>query len=342
MPRRAATEARRAEDEGWDGLGFNDNQCLTGDPLIEMALAAAATERLKVTTAVTNPVTRHPAVMASALGTIQVESNGRAEVGIARGDSALAYLGLAPVPPTLLERYVTRLQGYLRGDEVPFDVEGDGRGQVLSAEVLGYVDRPRASTLRWLARFESAKVPVEVAASGPRVLAIAGRTADRVLLAVGTDPKRVAWAKDVVRNARGAGGLDPAGIAFGANIPIVVHPDRETARRAVAPTVTGTARFAAMQRSYVGSLRLEQLDAVRKAYDMNQHGRSGSPQAGILEADVIDAFSIAGPVSYCVERLVELRELGITKFHLRGAPSGDDIAEPSRALLVKEVLPAVR
>ena len=73
--------AREAEENGWDGLVFADTQNLSGDPYTGLSLAAKATERLKLGTGVTNPVTRHPAVTASAIMTVQVESDGRAELG---------------------------------------------------------------------------------------------------------------------------------------------------------------------------------------------------------------------------------------------------------------------
>ena len=128
LPRSTVRQARRAEDEGWDGLGVVDSQNLAADPYAELALAASATSRIRVGTAVTNPVTRHPAVTAAAIATVHAESDGRAVLGIGRGDSSLAHLGLSPAPPAVFARYLERLQGYLRGDEVPFDVEVDAAG----------------------------------------------------------------------------------------------------------------------------------------------------------------------------------------------------------------------
>lgn len=172
MPRSTVKQAKRAEDEGWDGIGLVDSQNLAGDPYIELALAANATEQIRLGTAVTNPLTRHPAAMATAIATVQAESDGRAVLGIGRGDSALAHLGLAPAPVPTFERYLARLQGYLRGDDVPFDVELDGGGEVKAADALHMASGPQASRLRWL-RDGFVKVPVDVAATGPKVIAAA-------------------------------------------------------------------------------------------------------------------------------------------------------------------------
>ena len=60
--RKSAEYARKAEEAGWHGIGFLDNQNLCGDIYVSMALAASATERIQLSTDVTNPATRHPAV----------------------------------------------------------------------------------------------------------------------------------------------------------------------------------------------------------------------------------------------------------------------------------------
>ena len=60
----AVERARRAEAAGWHGITFTDSQNLVGDPFVAVALAAAATDRLRFATAVTNAFTRHPAALA--------------------------------------------------------------------------------------------------------------------------------------------------------------------------------------------------------------------------------------------------------------------------------------
>jgi len=352
IPGATVRAARRAEDEGWDGLGLVDSQNLAGDPFVELALAAAATTRLRVGTAVTNPVTRHPAATAAAIATVQAESAGRALLGIGRGDSALAHLGLAPAPLPVFSRYLERLQGYLRGDEVPFDVAGDGAGAVASSASLGLAGGPTASRLRWLrgdaeAGPGSVKVDVDVAATGPRVIALGARVAERVTLAVGADATRVGWGIEVARAARTDAGLDPDTLGLGAYVPVLVHGDRARARAAIAGGVASFARFSVLHGQVAGPVTERQrsvLEAVHDTYDMDRHFTFGSPQSRELTDEVIDSFGVAGPAAYCVERLGELVELGLTKiFVMMGAGGLDaDARRESRRLLVEEVLPALR
>ena len=339
LPRSTVRQARQAEDEGWTGLGLVDSQNLAGDPFVELALAADATSTLQLATAVTNPVTRHPAVMATAIATVQGESGGRAVLGIGRGDSALAHLGLAPAPVPVFERFLERLQGYLRGDEVDFDVEVDGRGEVRSSSALGMAGGPASSRLRWLRR-EQAKVPVDVAATGPKVIAAGARHAERVTLAVGIASERISWAVSLARSVR-------ADVELGAYVPVLVHPDRSEARQLIAGAVGSYARFSVMHGTVAGPVpdeQRERLEAVHDAYDMGAHFSHGSPQSQELDDGVIDAFGIAGPPGYCVDKLLELESLGIRRVFVMGAGIGLDREEAaaSRGRLVSEVLPAVR
>jgi 5,10-methylenetetrahydromethanopterin reductase len=344
IPGLTVRQARRAEDEGWDGIGLVDSQNLAGDTYVELALAASVTTRLGLATAVTNPVTRHPAAAAAAIATVQAESGGRAVLGIGRGDSALAHLGLSPAPVDVFRRYLDRLQGYLRGDDVAFAPEDqDG---VASVDALGLAGGPDTSRLRWL-RSGAPKVPVDVAATGPKVIAVGAVLADRVTFAVGADAARMRWAVESARTAREGAGLPPDELRLGAYVPVHVHPDRARARTMISGGVASFARFSVMHGRVVGPLDeagQRTLTAVHDSYDMERHFSHGSPQSAALTDDVIDRFGVAGPPSYCAERLGELVELGLSKLFLLGGGFGldRDEAEASRRLLVDEVLPALR
>ncbi len=50
----------------------------------ELGVLTRATSRLGLGTGVTNPLTRHPAVTAAAIATVQLESGGRAVLGLGR------------------------------------------------------------------------------------------------------------------------------------------------------------------------------------------------------------------------------------------------------------------
>src|SRR3954465_13864245 len=265
LPKVAVRQAERAEAAGWDGLALVDSQNLAGDCYIGLALAAHATSKLRLATGVTNPFTRHPAVTASAIATVQGESDGRAVLGIDRGDSSLAHVGLAPAPVAVFERYVSQVQRYLRGEDVPLDEAGAAAntGTVPSVEELHLAGAPDASRLHWL-RSNQPKVPVAGAAPGPKVIGVGGRHADRVTFAVGADPERVAWAIDTFRSARTAADHgDPAGsVELGAYVNVVCPPARDGARQLGRGGLTSFARFSVMHGTPTGPVAGETAEVL--------------------------------------------------------------------------------
>jgi 5,10-methylenetetrahydromethanopterin reductase len=345
-PRATARVAREREAAGWDGLLVVDSQNLSGDPYVALAMAATATSRLGLGTGVTNSVTRHAAVTACSIASVQRLSGGRAVLGIGRGDSALAHLGRGPSRLAPFERYLRQLQAYLRGEAVPFDDIDIPTAVAPPMSELELADAPPASRIGWIADGGD-KVPVEVAASGQRVIAIAARHADRVMFALGADEERIAWGIDLARTTRREAGLDPDGIAFGAYVPCGCHTDVTTARDLIRGSLTTHARFSVMHGSASGPVSDSDravLQDLRDAYDMRAHTRGDSRQAGVLTEAFIDRFAIAGPPDHCIARLRQLAALGLDKVALSGSMRGVSQADAatSQQLMEAEVLPAMR
>jgi 5,10-methylenetetrahydromethanopterin reductase len=320
-------QAERAEAAGWDGITFTDSQNLIGDPFVAVALAAEATERLRFGTGVTNAYTRHPAALATVAATVQETSGGRFVLGIGRGDTALFHLGLAPMPVDRFAALIADLQTYLANGTV--DCDG------------------RPSRLQWLDRARQPKVPLDVAASGPRVIALSAGIAERVTLAIGADPERVAWAVDLARTAAVERGRDPATISFGAYVTVGCDRDPDAGRSLISGAVSAFAHFSAMPGSTGAGLAPQDravVAEVGRRYDSNVHLRNSADHNAVLTADFVDRFAIVGPPEHCVERLRELAGLGIERFVITGASIG---AEPEAAraadrLITGEVLPALR
>jgi 5,10-methylenetetrahydromethanopterin reductase len=322
---RAAELARMAERDGWDGLAFTDSQNLGGDTFAALAIAAQVTERITLATGATNPATRHPAVVASAIATIQVESHGRAFLGIARGDSALAYIGQQPMPLADFAVALRRVQAYLRGEAV---------------ECNGF-----ASQIQWLAAAHVARPLMSVAATGPKVIRIAAGVADAITFSVGADPERVRSCIALARQARAQAGLPP--LRLGAYINAVAHPDVAVARELVRGRLGVYARFSTMSRSVLDALpepdRRVAEDLVSR-YDMQSHAASGARHEAALADDFVDRFGIVGPSEHVAERLSRLVALGLDHVvivgHSRNTPP-EIFAESSRRF-GQEVIPAVK
>lgn len=344
-PRSAARRAASLEAAGWRGVGVTDSQNLAGDAWVALTAAAGATSTLGLGTAVTNPITRHPAVTAAAAASLAVIAGDRVSVGIGRGDSALAHLGRAPASVAVLERYLVALRRYLRGEEVAFDELGFHETLAPDVATLGLADSPEVSRLAWL-RPGDPVVPVEVAATGVKVIAAAARSADRILFALGAGVDRLAWGLEVARQARVDAGLDPEELAYGAYVNLAAHRDVATARRLVAGGLSTFARFSVMHGSVSGPVDDEQRDVLERLhdrYDMTRHTSSDSEQAQVLTDAFIDGYAIVGPPEHCIERLQALAALGISKVVVIGPGAGADRDEARLAerTVAEEVLPAL-
>ncbi len=321
-PRGSADFGRRAEAAGWHGMLVVDSQNLSGDSYVALAMAASVTERLGLGTGVTNNATRHPAVTASAIASIQKISGGRACLGIGRGDSALAHLGSAPARLRPFERYIEHLQTYLSGGAVALAESAVDPAIAPPVDDLGLADTPAQSRIQWLAGTTDAdKVPVEVAATGPKVIGIGARHAERIMFTLGADPERLAWGIETAKAAAAAHGRDPESLSFGAYVNLACHPDPGTARNLVRGGLTTFARFSVMHGDISGPVDEGQsrvLHALHDRYDMNRHTRADSQQAEVLTPGFIDRYAIAGDPDTVLGRIEALAGLGLDKLAVSG------------------------
>ncbi len=320
-------QAERAEQNGWDGITFTDSQNLVGDPFVAVALAAAATDRLRFATAVTNAFTRHPAALANVAATVQETSGGRFVLGIGRGDTALFHLGRKPQKVDDFIANVTDVQTYLAKGTVDCD---------------GYPSR-----MLWLDRARQPKVPLDIAASGPRVIDFSATICEHVTLAVGADEQRVEWALDRARAAARAAGRDPDEISFGAFVNVGCHPDLDAARALISGAVAAFAHFSSMPGSTGAGLAEGDRDVVAEVgrrYNSLEHLSNHAAHTEPLTAEFVDRFAVVGPPAVVVDRIQRLAEMGVDRFVLTGASFGSDRehARTAEQLMVNEVIPALR
>jgi 5,10-methylenetetrahydromethanopterin reductase len=316
-----------ADRDGWDGITFTDSQNLVGDPFVAIALGGRVSDRLQFMTGVSNPATRHPAALATVAATVQETTGGRMTLGLGRGDTALFHLGRHPMPLADFFARTEELHTYLQRGVVDID---------------GY-----PSELRWLARAQQPAVPVDIAASGPKVIAFAARTVERITFAVGADPNRMAWAIDLARTAMKEAGRADDAVGFGAYVTVACHPDLAKGRELVRGSVAAFAHFSAMPGSTGAGLdeRDRELVAeVGRSYDSNLHLVNSAAHANVLPDEFTDRFAVIGDVATCTSRLQELVGLGLDRLVVTGPSFGANREDAGvhRELVVNELLPALR
>jgi 5,10-methylenetetrahydromethanopterin reductase len=265
-------------------------------------------------------------VTAASIATVQTESAGRATLGIGRGDSSLAHLGLPAATVRETERYVISVQSYLDGRAEP-----DGS----------------TSPLFWVLNAERLKVPVDVAATGPRMIAVGARWAERVTVNVGAIPERVQWACALAQRRAREDRRLPAPLSMGAYLVVAVHPDPSVARDLARGPLAAYAHFSGMTEA--AAAQLDETDrsvvrAVATDYDLRFHGRKEGRHAAHLDNRFITRYGVVGSPPHCAARLAELADIGLERLLVVEGLDPSQPEEQRRAhdLLVREVMPAVR
>jgi probable F420-dependent oxidoreductase len=308
-----------AEQNGFSHAWMWDSHVLWQDPYPIFALMAAGTERIHLGTCVTNPVTRDPTVTASAMATLNEISGGRMEMGIGRGDSAQRVLGRGPVTVAHLEHACRMIRDLAEGRAVDLD----------GTEVQ----------LKWS---EGHRLPVWVAAYGPKALHCAGRVADGVILQL-ADPFIIEWSLRYLREGAEEAGRDPADIKVMAAAPAYLSDDLAHARDQVRwfPALVSNHVVDLVKRYSEGELpdALTDYIAAREGYDYAHHGRAGSDNAEFVTDEVVDRFCVIGGPDQVRARLGELRDLGVDQFNIYS------MVDDPRAVITgfgSEIIPAFR
>jgi probable F420-dependent oxidoreductase len=294
--------AKQAENYGFTHVWTFDSHLLWQEPFVVFSQILSATHRVKVGPMVTNPATRDWTVTASLFATLNDMFGNRTVCGIGRGDSAVRVINGKPVTLATLRESIGVIRGLANGEEV--DYKGN---QV---------------RFPWGA---SSRLPIWVAAYGPMALALTGEIADGFILQV-ADPEIVAWSINAVRTAAEAAGRDPASVTICVAAPAyVTDGTAENLQRG-----RDQCRwFGGMVGNHVADIvarygadgaavpkALSDYIAGRQGYDYNAHGKAGAEHTDFVPDEIIDRFALIGPVEHQVERLEQMRAMGVDQFAL--------------------------
>jgi 5,10-methylenetetrahydromethanopterin reductase len=282
-----------------EGLGFHhlwltDSSLHARNCYSYLTLAAAHSSRLRLGTAVTNPLTRHPAITAAAAATVDEVSGGRMILGIGAGDRPLLALGLRPAPLAALEAAVAGIRSLWRGEHV------DLRSGAFTMA---------GAHLRFGAR---AGIPVFISASGPKTLELAGRIADGVILLVGLFPEALEWAiAQVASGAEAAGRPRPhiAVFAYGA------ISDDEEAAVASARSIAAWFPQTAPAICDLAGLSRELVAVVRAGYSGGEF-QEAAAAARLLPGSFVRKVALAGNQAHAAGQIRAALAAGADSVHV--------------------------
>lgn len=223
-------QAQRAEADGFSALWYAS--AVAGDPLVAMAIAGRSTSSIELGTAVLQTYPCHPLLQANRVAAA-ANAMGRPGLTLGLGPShapvvrdvlGLSYTHVAQNT----EEYLDILTALLHGADV--DMTGahwslHSQGRMVEVEH---------------------RVPVLLAALGPKMVRVAGRHADGVVLwMAGAKAIEERIAPALIDEAARSGRTAPRIVA---GLPVAVHVDISEARDAVAATSEGYAGMPNYQR----------------------------------------------------------------------------------------------
>lgn len=307
----------KAEQLGFDGVWLADSHSVFRDAYALLAALSLKTTTLKLGTAVTHPVTRHPAVMANSWSTLDELSNGRGILGIGIGESAVFNLGLRPEKLAVFEEKVNAIRALIEGQTIEY--QGT---EIKSA-------------------WSNTKVPIIMACSGPKSLQLGGKIADGVLYQVGANPDFHRYALENIRKGAEAAGRDFNELKIYSRLACSISEDREAARNAVkgyCSVAAGTTYKTVPQQYFTDSL-YQQLKDFKDNYDYAEHGSNAAGHAKWLTDDIIDAVSVSGTPEEAIPRIQEIADMGINGFVV---PFAQPDPTPYLELFAKQVMPKIQ
>ncbi|KAA5834513.1 TIGR03842 family LLM class F420-dependent oxidoreductase [Saccharopolyspora hirsuta] len=311
---------RRAEELGFSHGWTFDSCVLWQEPFVVHSQILAATERLRVGTMVTNPVTRDWTVTASTFATLNDMFGPRTVCGIGRGDSAVRVTGGHPTTLATLEQAMHVIKELAEGREV---------------QLHGTPVR-----LPWV---RDGHLPVWMGAYGPKALELVGRQADGFILQL-ADPYLTRWMVDHVRQAAREAGRDPASITVCVAAPAYVGEDlahaREQCRWFGGMVGNHVADLVARYGDAAAAVPTELTDYIkeREGYDYSHHGRAGNRSTDFVPDEIVDRFCLLGTPEQHVAKLRELRDAGVDQFAIYAMHDAIDTTVDTYG---EQIIPAV-
>ena len=278
--------AKVTEELGYSHIWVGDSHLIWREAYVNMAAMVLNTTKVKLGTGVTNPLTRHPSVLASAYATLEEYSPGRMIVGIGLGDSSVETMGMKPSTLANFEKSLEQMRELFAGKEA----------QLPSGKI--HLLHPCKD-----------KVPIYIAASGPKMLELSGRIADGIIVLVGVADEYIAHAKEKIAAGAKAAGRKLEDINLVLWVPCAVSDTALRQRTRSKPMSPASSRI----RCPTCSIRNEQkvLEEIRKTYDYYHHMDQQANHAEVIPDWLVDKFAIAGTVDQCRAQIERIKKTGI-------------------------------
>lgn len=300
--------AADVERRGFDRLYVPDSQTLWRDAFLTLYAAALRTSTLGLSTAVSNVVTRHPSVVAGLVRSIDEVAPGRFTLGLGVGHSSIEPIGLRPSTGAELRAGVEQVRRLVRGEEVAY---GPATARLRDPRTDG--------------------VPVQIAATGPKNLRLAGEIADGVIMLSGVGEAPLRRAIEHVHDGARAAGRDPEALQVTVSAHAMVTDDLERDARILKPVVATLASRGGRNALLAAGIDVEAPAEVPEVSPDLIHAEDWDLAVEVSSRWVTDADAVVFAREFCLfgtaeeirDRLEVVRGVGVTDVFLQHVGSWD-------------------
>lgn len=307
-----------AEKQGFNNLWVTDH---FGNRNVYVSLATAAMFTNKITfgTGVTNPWMVNPVITAQAIATLNELAPGRVVLGMGAGDkTALEAVGVEMGKPmAAVKESIDIFRKITAGENVAY------QGEVF-----------KTAGAKFNFKIKN-KIPVYVGAQGPKMLEMAGKIGDGILVNA-SHPSDIGFAIKTASEGIKQAGKKPEDVDIAAYASFSVSDDLKKAIKAATPVVAFIVAGSAPPVLEKHGINPGKADEIRAALKVGNF-----PAAiGAVTPNMIDAFSICGTPEACIAKIAELKKIGIGQF-VCGSPIGPNVKQ-AIDIVGEKIIPAFK
>jgi 5,10-methylenetetrahydromethanopterin reductase len=290
-----------AENLGYDHFWVSDSSLHSYYVYSYLTLAAVNTSRIKLGTNCTHPLSVHPAVTINAMATTNQIANGRAILGIGSGGGPVGELGYRAQGAKVkeVEDMVTIAKRLFKGERVDYHGREFEINDAVLMFGLGECDPPQ----------------VYVTASGPRMLEMAGRVADGVLMCCGASTEGLEFALAQVRKGAESAGrsLDEIDLAW--HVFGTFEPDPVKAHRVGAEGCSFLVNWFPIYCELSG-ISADSVAAIKEAYVGARHFTEAHSAHALVTGQMVEKLTVSGDAKVWNKFLDLARQAGISHVEL--------------------------
>jgi 5,10-methylenetetrahydromethanopterin reductase len=291
---------------------------------VSLSAIAAATSKISLGPGVSDPYTRHPAMTAASIATLDELSAGRAVLGLGTGGQGFRELGIErKLPVAALRETVEIVRALWRGEQVEYE------GKVVSLNGGELTFQPMRD-----------RVPIYFATHGAQVSKLAGKLADGVLIANTLEPRMLSFYMDRIEEGMSSVGRNLSSFDFGLRIEACISSDYEAAfavmRRRMASRLIGQYPHWDYLKELGITLPPEFIEiAAKKDQSLTDQA------ASVMPREVVEYTVLAGDAQRVAEQLARVMRPEVGSITIRPhAVPGESIDEVLKTFAV-DVMPRV-